>query len=590
LTNSDTFTLYNATISATNILTGAVLTTIPTSNRTINSSSTASYTLDYSIPQYTYAKAYITNITLSTQNINGTSSYASKNVTITVNESKGMSASATTVSHTVTAGTTTQTSFSITNTGNINLTNIAVTQQTTLNDSDNSIITLAITSDKNLASLKPGEAATIYINATVPKAQQRKTYSTVLTVNSTEGIGATVTYQPTVRLSYCDSGIRGSDFTVTIKEPNEGEDFYPNNEIPVMIRVKNSNDDDRDVILNVNLYDETDNDFLDTEEETDATIEGDSSEDFEFTLKVPLDVSNTHDYRVYAKAYEDGNEEGQCSEDYLSIDIKKESHSILIDKVEIPATATCDSTFDVKVKLANAGKNDEEDVKVQVVNSGLGISEEKLIDIDSGESRTVTIPVTIQKNTAENDYTFTIRAYFHLSDDEYQKDVSTSKAVKVQGNCLQVIENTVMNAEVLSDAYVKEQFGIKLTVFNTGTATATYNIIAADYEKWATLDKVEPATLAVEAGKSAVSYIYLTPLEAATGTKTLTIKALFGSKKVEKTLSIAVNEKMTPTSMWQRISQRLSNLSGFDLATVNIVLIVSIILVFIWVMRVRRAY
>jgi hypothetical protein len=114
--------------------------------------------------------------------------------------------------------------------------------------------------------------------------------------------------------------------------------------------------------------------------------------------------------------------------------------------------------------------------------------------------------------------------------------------------------------------------------------------VASDYETWAMLDKVEPATVTVEAGKSAASYIYLTPLETAAGTHTITLKALWGSKKVEKTLSVAVNEKVTPTSAYKSLSQRLSNLSGFDLATVNIVLVVAIILVFIWIMRVRRAY
>lgn len=582
--------LANVTITATNILTGSILTTT-LANRTVSADESKIYTIDYAIPIYTYSKSYLTNISLSAQYLNGTAASAGKNnVIITVNASKGMSTSASTMSPAVTVGTTTQSSLSITNTGNVNLTNIAVTQQSTLNDSDNDIITLAITSDKNLQSLQPGESATIYVNATVPSGMQRRTYSTGLAINSTEGTGALIAYNPTVRISFCELGSKGSDFAVTIKEPDDGDDFYPNNDIPVMVRVKNENSDDRDAVITVNLYDETDNEFLDTEVETDATIDGDSSEDFEFTLQVPLDVSSTHDYRIYAKAYEDGNEEKQCDEEYLSIDIKKETHSIIIDKVEVPTIAKCEESFDFKVKLANAGKDDEDDVKLQIVNSELGINEEKLITIDSGDSRTITMPITIQKNTPEKDYLFVVRAYFQLSNDEYKKDVSSSKTIKVQGNCLQIIENTVINAEVLSSAFAKEQFGIKLTVFNTGSVAATYNIIAENYDSWAQLDRVEPTTITVEAGKSAASYIYLTPLETAAGTHTITLKALYGDKKAEKTVTVSVGEKVTATSAYQKISQRLSNLSGFDLATVNIVLVVAIILVFIWVMRVRKAY
>jgi hypothetical protein len=65
---------------------------------------------------------------------------------------------------------------------------------------------------------------------------------------------------------------------------------------------------------------------------------------------------------------------------------------------------------------------------------------------------------------------------------------------------------------------------------------------------------------------------------------------MWGSRSLTKTITIPVTEKMTPQSAYQKVSQRLSNLSGFDLATVNIVLVLAIILVFALIMRVRKAY
>ncbi|MBS3090442.1 putative S-layer protein [Candidatus Pacearchaeota archaeon] len=586
--NSGFEAMQNMTITATDISNQSNI--LSTSASNISAGQVKVYTLNYTIPQYTYAKAYPITINISGQNMSGNMSSAAKTITITVNENKGLSSSATAMSVSSAAGTTKQATFAITNTGNVNLTNITVTQQTILNDSDNNIITLSITSDKNLQALAPGNTATIFINATVPNSQQRKTYSTNLLVNSSEGIGATIAYQITIKESYCELGNKGSYLTVDIKEPDNGDDFYPNDEIPVMVRVKNTDNDERDVIVRADLYDETDDQFLDVEYETDATIGDDSSEDFEFTLKVPLDIINTHDFRIYAKVYEDGEEESQCYEDYISTDLKKESHSLLIDKVEMPSTAKCDDSIEADVKLANAGKNDEEDVKLEVINSELGISEEKLFNLDTGEARTSTLAIKIPKNTTEKDYTITIRASYYLSNDEYKKDVQAVKTVKVSGNCMPVIENTVVNAEVLNTAVVKEQLGIKLTIFNTGTSTATYNVAASGYETWATLDKVEPATVTVEAGRSESSYVYLTPLENTAGAHTITLKAMWGSRSLTKTITIPVTEKMTPQSAYQKISQRLSNLSGFDLATVNIVLVVAIVLVFAWIMRVRRAY
>ncbi|MFH0831847.1 MAG: putative S-layer protein [archaeon] len=583
----------NLSINITSLKNSSQTTNVGITNeakKSINASGSTSYSIDnYPIAQYTGAGSYSVIISVA-GNESGTQVTATKTITITVNESKVLSPSATTLSVSSATGTTRQGSFTITNAGNSNLTNLAVTQDSTLNDSDNSIITLSITSDISLQTLTSGQTATIYINASVPKSQQRKAYTANLLINSTQAIGAVLAYQITIQESYCELGNKGSYFTIDIKEPDEGDDFYPNDEIPVMLRVKNDDDDDRDMVIVADLYDETDDAFLDVEYETDATLDSDSSDDFEFTLKVPLDVSNTHDYRIYAKVFEDGEEDTQCKEDYISVDVKKETHSLLIDKVDMASTARCDDSITAEIKLANAGKTDEEDIKIEMINSELGISEEKLVDLDAGESRTTELSIKIPKNTTEKDYSMTIRAYYYLSNDEYRKDIQAVKTLKVTGNCMPVIENTVVNAEVLNTAVIKEQFGIKLTVFNTGTSTATYNVLASGYETWATLDKIEPSSITVEAGKSEAAYIYLTPFEDAAGQKSVTVKAMWGSKKVEKTILIPVTDKLTAQSAYQKLSQRLSNLSGFDLATVNIVLVIAIVLVFIWIMRARKAY
>jgi uncharacterized membrane protein len=256
----------------------------------------------------------------------------------------------------------------------------------------------------------------------------------------------------------------------------------------------------------------------------------------------------------------------------------------------MPLNVMCNANIDAKVKLANAGKNDE-DVKIEVLNSELGIDEERMISLDTEETRTTTISIKIPKNATEKDYTMTVRAYFYYSNDEYKKDITETKQIKVQGGCQASETNAVINAEILSQPYINEQFGIKVTVFNTGTSTTTYNIITSDYEGWARLDKIEPsASMTIEAGKSASTYLYLTPLQNISGTHTIMLKALYGNKGVEKLASVEVKEKTTATGMWQRVTQRLSNLSGFDLATVNIILGIAIILTFIWLLRVRRAY
>jgi len=550
------------------------------SKKNISAGSTESYTINYPIAAYIAPASYAVKINAS-GNESGTIVSASKDIIVSVNASTSFSVP-TSAAITISPGTNKSTSFGILNSGNVNISNISITQASTLKDDDNDTITLTITSSKDLSLLKPGESATIYVAARASSDIDTGNYNTTLTINSNE-ISSSITFNVTVALSLCKYGTAGSVFKLEIREPDSGDDFFPADNISLDLKIKNTDDEDKDVVVVADLFDATEGKFEEIEAEEEGTIEGDSYGYFKLELKLPSDLDESHDYKVYAKVYEDGNEEEQCYEENVDIDVKRESHSVIIESIGVPESVECDSIFELEAKLVNNGKN-EEDVKVSVKNTELGIAEEKTLTLEKGESRKVAFSLSVPKNASEKNYTLILAAYYHYVNEEYEESIATSKILNVSENCQR------RSATIVADvpkAYTGEELAITLTLFNTGELPTTYTISASGYDEWALLSKIDPPALVLEKGESGTSTIYLTPKNV-TGTKTLKVKAIYDSKFVEKEISVEVGKKISALSSYQRFVKNLSNLSGLDYATINIALALIAIFLFVMLLRARK--
>lgn len=589
--NTESVNITNLTMTIGRITNASDLITIDVdpSKTTILPGENNSYIISpYNVPQYIAMGAYTVPINVKGVNTTGTVFSDSINAVITVSETKSLSLSTGSISVSTPPGTTQKTTFTITNNGNANITNIIFSQQSSMQDNDNDTIALSLTSTSPLNLLQPGQTVTITVEANVPSNEDYNTYSTNIIVNSSEGVSAAISYAITVSQSFCDKGRQGSYFDIDVTEPDSGDDFYPNDVIPVEVKVRNNDDDERDVVIVANLFDATDNEFLDEEVETDGTVGDNTYEYFAVDLTVPIDVKDTHTYRVYAKVYEDGEEETQCVEEYVTIDIKKQTHDVAIDKIELPDSVGCDENFDVKVTLVNMGKRDE-DAKVRIYSSELGINEEKTLSIDKEDKKSIVLSAKVPKDATKGNHSLKIDAFFHLSNDVYQDSVTKTDAINVQGNCIVEEPNLALTTEILDTPYVGQQFAIKLNLFNTGDKKGSYTITASGYDVWARVDKIEPVTLTIEPSETASAYIYLTPLNVS-GDKNLKVKVMYSGKTVEKDINVRVNEKASAPKAYQGFVTKLSNLTGFDLITVNIILGIAILLIILWIIRVRRAY
>ncbi|MBI5148235.1 putative S-layer protein [Candidatus Pacearchaeota archaeon] len=577
----------NITMTITNLSNLSQTLNVPVadSKKTIAANTTSSYVISgYSIQQYQAPGIYSLALKVTGSNEIGQNISVTKSFDITV--SQDISISVPELSVTTNRGRNPTPSFTIKNTGNVNLTDLTFTLLTAIHDSDNRTINVSFPSSISLAK---GESRTVTFNIKVPENIEVKSYTGTVGISANAGsatLDKNVTLTINLESNFCEEGIIGGDLSIEIRDPDGGDDFYPSDIIDISVRVRNYDSTDHDVTVVADLFDVTDGEFLDIESEESVTIADNDQETVDLSLEVPSDVNEEHTYRIYVKAYEDGAEDEQCESDYVGIDIKKNTHDVSIDKIKIPDEVSCDSNFDLSLRVSNTGKKDE-DVRIRVTNKELGISEEKTLSIDTEDTKDVKLNINTPKNADEKNYTLNIELEYYLSGDEYRESKTESAVLHLEGACVPA-SSISLSTELVNKPSEQEKFSVKVTLFNTGDKTTTYKLIVTGYSDWASLEKIEPVEVTVDKDSTGSAYIYLTPNKGVTGERSLTVKALYDGKTAQQNVDVAVSPKVTAKGLYSKVVDKLSNLSGLNLTTVNIVLIIAIVLLILWILRARR--
>jgi hypothetical protein len=374
--------------------------------------------------------------------------------------------------------------------------------------------------------------------------------------------------------AYCEEGTAGDVDIIKFYEPTSGKSFYVGESITVKVKVENNADDDLDIVVRAELYDEDDGDYAEYDEET---VKIDKSESATITLNitVPSDVDLDDDFTVRVKASEDDNEEDQCDEDSVSVKIKKEDHSVVIDNVELePETASCGSISYFRFDVSNVGDNDES-TKMEIASPFLNWTYTSDLDKDD-EAYNVNKPLEIPRNISEGNYTITAKVSYDYSSNTYRKSNYVTKTIKVQGNCQgPPAPDASLSATQTSDAFVGSSFIVKLKITNSGNVKSNYTIDASDYEDWATLGKIEPETIALEAGSTGYAYISLIPNENATGANSFKTTVTFGSTSKEQIVNVEIKKPTEPASSFDQFMFEMKrNWQWFALIALLIVVVV----------------
>ena len=149
-----------------------------------------------------------------------------------------------------------------------------------------------------------------------------------------------------------------------------------------------SDDLDKDVIVEVTLYDEKSNDDLDDEND-DKTVNKKDNEEFEFELEVPDDPNDieSDELILAVKAYEDGKEDSVCQQESINLKVNIEDDDLRIKNAEFfPSTLSCSMETKLNINVVNYGNDDQEAI-LSISNSQLKISKtSEAFNIESFDS------------------------------------------------------------------------------------------------------------------------------------------------------------------------------------------------------------
>ena len=434
------------------------------------------------------------------------------------------------------------------------------------------------------------------------------TFPTTITVTDSAASSKTLTLN--FISGYCQYGELKEEITdgdryleiTSISDKSSSSDWRwkPLDEVDVAVKVKfisDDSDDSLDGIIKLGLYDTTNNEFIEFENddnsETDFSLdEGDSTTET-LTVIVPADIeSSSSRYRLYVKAYQDGDEDVVCTDhksaDYFQdIEIKKESYSVILNDLAITSPVPCSGEVQVTGTIYNVGNHDESKTRVRITNSELNLDyTSDVFNLDMGDSQKFTLTFAVPKDADEKSYALNAWTEFRYSksSEEYNDKSDTySLKLDVAGNC-KSSETSGENAQITAEldpetptAVPGKQVIIKATLENTGEVETTYTVSVTGNSGWSSLNTIDPKTITLAPGDSKDVSIYLDIDKAATGEKEFTIRASYNGKTTEQTVALALESgSASQNAILNHIQQ---NWFIYVIALINIILIIAIIMV-----------
>lgn len=529
----------------------------------------------------------------------------------------------------VSSATMTQTSNSstitVTNDGNVALTNVALTSTGDFNVS---------LSSPTIASLAAGANSTITVTRTTALSSLAIGTNTVA-LNATSGT-TTAAGTLTLEKSFCELGPVNDtklDFNVDIKNNGQGEDdnWLPLDEIEVEVELKNDLGQDADgddidlsdITFVLGLFKKgTSSDVAadmiwlsDNEDEFEFgdINEGDDGKHV-FSFKVDPAQIDGGDYYLVVKAFPSGDEDQYCvdySSDltsfgsknyYAEIKVDGESDKdkmVVIDETSFPAITevACGEQASLTADVWNIGSTDFADqFMVTLSNKDLGVDLRAEVpeDLDAGDNAEVSFPFNIPSDAEEKTYTLEMRTYYdydaeqgtYETDYDKRSDDTFNAFYKVAGNCLVSQPASVDKTKVIVEGgKAGQDLVIKIPVKNTGTKTADYVVNPTKYSEWASSAKVDTQTFTLAAGESKEVAITLDVKPSASGEKNFDVEISSGDKLVStQPVSVEIEPGFSLAGITGNvISGDKGYLWGF--VALNVILIVAIILVVVRFMR-----
>jgi hypothetical protein len=416
--------------------------------------------------------------------------------------------------------------FTITNDGTTTLSSISATFESDDGDSgkieDNDGDEIVVTINAFDDELEPGDSVTVTVEFDVDdKIDVESDYDGVITIAATSSAATTVSdkeIQVSIDIlpEICSDGILNDDLEISIKDPDNNDDFAPGETVEVQVKVSNDGKSDMDVVIEIILFDETDGDKVKTVKE-EVTIDNDETDTITIELKLPSNLDDDHDYSIYAQVHEDGEEDEHCDYDKISIDIERNDEDAMITEVSLSdETLDCGDDYRLSVDVESTGSRDIDDLYVEVLDGDLELSESsKTFDLgdhnDKDNEESLYFDFTVPEDLAEGDYYIEVILY---DDNGDQLD---SELVLVEiGRCDEVtqVETTATSTNTLKLSVSKDykvdedELTIALEIENIDSESHQITV-SVEEVSWAKLDDSEYLK-SLNSGDKIHAYLYFT--------------------------------------------------------------------------------
>jgi len=505
-----------------------------------------------------------------------------------------------------------QTTLTITNTGTTNI-SVTMPDVADLNDGDNNVIALSQDVLAGNYDIAIGAKKEVKISHALADSDKEDLalgkFSEAITIKDATDATQTVSATLNFLSGFCELGELKENITdgdryleitsVSDKSSDTDWEWKPLDEVDIDVKVKfvsDDNGDSIDGIIKIGLYDTIDNTFIDLDNDEDTEIsfsldEGDSTTET-FKISVPVEdlEDSTSRYKLYVKAYQEDDEDIVCTDrdgsDYFQdIEIKKDSYSVVLNKLAVTTPAPCNGEVEVTGTVYNVGSHDEDKTIVKIYNKDLGIDlTSDVFQLDQGDSQKFTFTFKVPVDADEKSYTLKLWTEFKYSksSEEYrEKSDDYSVILAVEGNCKVATPSAsvLITAELDSEtpaAVAGKQVIITANLKNTGDNETTYIISVLGNTAWSSLSAIDPKTLILAPGESKDVSIYLDIDKDATGEKEFTIEASYNGRITSQKVALALEEGVSQDVLLNHLR---ANWFIYVIVIINIILIIAIIAV-----------
>jgi len=492
--------------------------------------------------------------------------------------------------------------ITITNNGQSALTNIALTQ---LNTATAPFLVSFNPSTPVSANGNGGTSQQITVIPNFAQSFNLKFGNNAITVKASSGsIEDTETLN--FKKTFCSSGNQGGNLSIQdVEVNNEGSgddtEWIPLDTIEIQVDVENlnSNDDIKDVTVELGLFNAAGSDKIgnldfestsDDKEDLGRINDGDTKT-ATFRFRIPADFNVDDSYTLTAKAYSKASSVGEskeCADDDLgqSIDINEETDEdkfIVIEDIIFPSESVCGESVSGSFTVFNIGDSDQDDVIVTAKNTALGLNQEFNIrdGLNQGDNQDFDFTFTVPETARNGGYPIEFRASY---DDGSSGPFFALNPLSVIGCSNTGTANPVIiTASLQSDPVAGEQFEVEATIKNNGNAQITFNLEASGYQSWASSADLSKESVTLDAGESETITITFDAKDDASGAESFIIKAT--GNGLTETQDVDVEFPETTGRIGFNLFDGSNTMTLIIIGAVNLILIILIIVVAIRVAR-----